>query len=136
MTRLHNRMAAHTHFLSALIGVVLGLFLYASILSSEVPITSLILDWRIILGGFAFGAIGFIFGVVFFWQFLGKVALRIQGWPFHIGDEVEVISGKQAGRTALVYEVWESRSQVRLEMGKLAATSFEDVFCAINVTRK
>lgn len=78
--------------------------------------------------------IGYFCGA-FIRMFVGGISARIQGWPFEVGDEVIVLAGKNKGQIARVYEVWETRGQVRLDLGREAKESVEDVFCAVLVTR-
>ena len=133
---LHNYFLAHTPIYSAAIGIVgtIGMFLKALHDGG-----ALIGDWHVIgwivLASIPIAAIGYIIGMIFIWMMLGGVAARIQGWPFKVGEELVILAGKEKGRMAKVYDVWEPRGQVRLELGDAAKDSFKDVYCAVAVTR-
>ena len=93
-----------------------------------------VIGW-IILAAIPIAGIGYIVGVAFIWMLLGGIAARIQGWPFEKGDEVVILTGQNRGRVTKIYEVWEPRGQVRLELGGEAKESFADVYCAVAITR-
>jgi len=93
-----------------------------------------VVGW-IVLAAIPAAGIGYIFGAAFIWGILGGIAARIQGWPFAKGDEVVILSGKDRGRVTRIYEVWEPRGQVRLELGDKARETITDVYCAVAVTR-
>src|SRR5690554_5532487 len=42
--------------------------------------------------------------------------LKRNGSPFHVGDNVTILAGRHRGRTARVYDVWEPRHEVRVEL--------------------
>ena len=63
------------------------------------------------------------------------MAARLQGWPFKIGDEVCILSGKHINTITRIYEVWDERGQVRLDLGEEAKNAVDDVFCAVTVCR-
>ena len=80
-------------------------------------------------------ALGVIFGVVCLWPPIGHRVLKFQGWPFQIGERVEVLTGPEARTVAQVYEVWQSRCEVRLDLGAEKAAEVQDVFAGTNLTR-
>jgi hypothetical protein len=82
------------------------------------------------------GLIGLILGVIFVWGFLCRIAARIQGWPFQVGDEVVILTGKHRNTETTVYEIWDSRGQVRVALGEEAKHAVKDVFCAVEVCRR
>ena len=100
---------------------------------------ALVAEWSaigwVLLAAIPVAGIGYIIGVVFIWMLLGRIAARIQGWPFVVGEEVMILAGKHKGRIAKIYEVWEPRGQVRLELGEQEKESVNDVYCAVVVTR-
>jgi len=132
----HHYLLAHTATFSIIVGVIGSIGLLLLTLHEE---GALVGDW-LMIGWIIFIAIpvagiGYIVGVAFIWMILGGIAAWIQGWPFSKGDEVVILSGKNRGRVAKVYAVWESRGQVRLELGDEAKESVTDVYCAVAVTR-
>jgi len=133
---LHNYLLAHTATFSAAIGVLAALGLLFFTLHDEGALTTRwpMIGW-IILAAIPIGAIGYIVGVVFIWMMLGGIAARIQGWPFKKEEEVVILAGKNKGTVARIYEVWECRGQVRLELGEDARKAVTDVYCAVAVTR-
>lgn len=132
----HHYLLAHTATFSIIVGVVgaLGLLLFTlheeGALMGQWPLVG----W-IMLAAIPVAGIGCIVGMVFIWMMLSGIAAWIQGWPFSEGDEVVILAGKNRGRVAKVYEVWEPRGQVRLELGDAAKKSVTDVYCAVAVTR-
>lgn len=72
-------------------------------------------------------ALGVIFGVVCLWPPIGHRVLKFWGWPFQIGERVEVLTGPEARTIAQVYEVWQSRCEVRLDLGAEKAAEVQDV---------
>jgi hypothetical protein len=132
----HHYLLAHTATFSIIVGIVgaIGLLLFVvykeGALMGEWPVVGWIFLTAIPVAG-----IGFVVGVAFIWTILGGIAARIQGWPFVEGDEVVILAGKDRGRVTKVYEVWESRGQVRLELGDEAKESLTDVYCAVAITR-
>lgn len=74
------------------------------------------------------------FGVVSLAALLGYFVALLLGWvvfgplyfarglkngaPFHVGDMVRVLVGKHRDRVVRVYQVWESRDQVRMELSE------------------
>jgi hypothetical protein len=79
------------------------------------------------------GFMGLVFGVFPTWMVVGSVVSRIQGAPFRKGDTVCVLSGKHKGKVTTVYEVWECRGQVRVDLGEELKKAVEDVFCNVAV---
>jgi hypothetical protein len=79
-----------------------------------------------ITGGIFFG----IFVVPFYrWQGARN------GAPFRVGDEVMILSRRHRGRVTRVYEVWEGRHQVRVELGEDAKKAVTDVLSYVEVCR-
>lgn len=132
----HHYIVAHTARISILIGMIVTVALALSEAHiHETWLWEWPLFWRMFLVTIPAAGIGYLTGVLFLWPVLGRIALWIQGWPFQEGDEVVLLAGKNRGRMAQVYEVWESRGQVRVELGKQARRKCTDVFCAVLVTR-
>ena len=90
----------------------------------------------IVLAAILAGLIGLILGVIFIWGILlSRFAAWIQGWPFKVGDEVVILTGKHRNTVTTVYEIWEQRGQVRVELGEDLKKSVKDVFCGVEVCR-
>lgn len=127
---------ARTAGISAAIGVLGAMALLLQVLRDAdalIPDTGTIL-WTI-LAAVPMAGMGWIFGMAFIWGILGRLAARVQGWPFRVGDEVCILSGKHIHTVARVYEIWEERGQVRLDLGEEAKNAVDDVFCAVAVCR-
>ena len=127
---------AHTAGISAGIGALCGVALLIQMLRKAdalIPDTATIL-WSIV-AAIPMAAMGWVFGMAFIWMILGHQAAKIQGWPFQVGDEVCILSGKHINTITRIYEVWDSRGQVRLDLGEEAGSAVEDVFCAVAVCR-
>jgi hypothetical protein len=60
---------------------------------------------------------------------------RINGAPFDVGDQVMILSGKHAGRVVRVYQLWEERAQVRVELGDAERKAVTDVYSETQVCR-
>lgn len=72
---------------------------------------------------------------LFVWPLAGRLVARLNGAPFAVGEVVEVLGGKDAGRVAEIYEVWPTRGQVRLRLGEERASAVTDVFSEHQVRR-
>ncbi len=69
---------------------------------------------------------------------LGVLLRRIEarnGAPFHVGDEVVILSKRFPGRITRVYQVWSERHQVRVELGDADRENVTDVFAYTDVCR-
>jgi hypothetical protein len=65
-----------------------------------------------------------------------SLAARMNGAPFRIGDSVRILSGPYRDRIARVYEIWEPRDQVRLDLDADARKKVTDVFSYTQVCRE
>ena len=86
----------------------------------------------------AFAVTGVLFGYISAMVVLGplyEVRARVNGAPFRVGDEVQILIGEHRGTVAKVYEVWAERRQVRAELGELARKDVRDVFGETSVMR-
>jgi hypothetical protein len=45
---------------------------------------------------------------------------KLNGAPFQRGDVVEILVGEHRGKRAQIYELWDERGQVRVDLGKAA----------------
>ncbi|HQY88284.1 MAG TPA: hypothetical protein PK402_06475 [Tepidisphaeraceae bacterium] len=84
---------------------------------------------------------GFLGVVVAFWPggWILSVPLRVIEWqngaPFQVGEEVVVLSKRFPGRIARIYEIWEERHEVRLELGEDEKLDFSDVLSYTDICR-
>ena len=53
---------------------------------------------------------------------------NVNGSPFHIGDQVEILKGSRRGEVVEVYDVWSPRFEARLSLGDKASEDFTDVY--------
>ena len=89
----------------------------------------------ILIAAILAGLIGLIIGVTVIWGNLSRIAARIQGWPFKVGDEVVILTGIHKHKVGKIYEIWEERGQVRLDLGEDLKKAVKDVFCTVEVCR-
>ncbi len=72
----------------------------------------------------------FVFGPLYYARGLKN------GASFRAGDRVRVLTGAHRDRVVRVYEVWESRDQVRVELGEQARRDATDVFSPHQICRE
>ena len=72
----------------------------------------------------------FIFGPLYFTR--GQK----NGAPFSVGDRVRILVGAHRDAVVRVYQVWESRNQVRVELGEQEKKDTKDVFSYYQVCRE
>ncbi|MEO0587684.1 MAG: hypothetical protein AAF078_08595, partial [Planctomycetota bacterium] len=58
------------------------------------------------------------------------------GAPFRIGDSVMILGGPHRGQVKRIYEVWATRSQVRVELSDIEREEVRDVLSDIAVRRQ
>jgi hypothetical protein len=94
--------------------------------------------WLVVLLPFA-ACLGAALGVFPTYGILGGLVLdwvaRRNGAPFREGDEVVILSKRFPGRVTRVYEVWNERRQVRVELGEQEREAVTDVFEYTDVCR-
>lgn len=70
---------------------------------------------------------------------LGILVCPIVHWlasaPFTVGDKVMILRGQRARKIAEVYEIWDSRAQVRLRLSDEERDAVADVFSYNEVVR-
>ncbi len=133
---MYRYVFAHSARISAGTGMIGALVLMLTGLHSEgvlVPNAG-VLIW-VVLAAAPMAVIGWMIGNIFWGMMLGRVVARLQGWPFAVGDRVQILSGKHKDTIALVYEVWAERGQVRVELGSASREKVKDVFCAVAICR-
>jgi len=114
-----------------------GLAVYASDLASLIlsqPAVSFWLACLVVLGaaiGWLCGGIAGAFILGPFYVAVGK----LNGAPFQPGDQVQILAGPHRDHVFRVYEVWEVRNQVRVDLGEKAVANFSDVFSSNEICR-
>lgn len=67
---------------------------------------------------------------------LFRLGSKLNGAPFHVGDEVRILIGPHKGRLVRIYEIWDSRHQVRVDLNEQARNGVKDVFSFVEVYRE
>jgi hypothetical protein len=106
------------------------------------PTLTLFSDWKyfllfavsVLLAPALFFFLSLLFAVIFVVPFY-RIADRINGAPFRIGDHVRILSGPHQGRLVKIYELWESRQQIRVDLDPNARKEVTDIFSYIEVCR-
>jgi hypothetical protein len=133
---LFNYALAHTFGISAGIGVIC---VFAWLFATFIPPQTLITDLPAALWGMLATipaiCLGWFFGILFIWPITFRIARALQGAPFRIGDHVWILVGKHKGTLTRVYEVWNERGQVRVELGADDHEAVTDVFCVVAICR-
>ena len=75
-------------------------------------------------------------GTMFIWGVLSFLSARIQGWPFRVGDEVVILTGRYKNTDTRILEVWEHNGRVRVDLGEDLECTGKDVYSAIQMCRK
>jgi len=133
---LFNYALAHTFGISAAIGVIC---VFAWLFTPIMPLQTLVTEWSAalwtVLATISAVGLGWFFGVLFIWPISFRIARALQGAPFHVGDHVWILVGKHKGTLTRVYEVWDERGQIRVELGADDKTAVTDVFCVVEICR-
>ncbi|MFQ5962438.1 MAG: hypothetical protein ACE5MG_13695 [Candidatus Methylomirabilales bacterium] len=82
---------------------------------------------------------GFLCALIIAWPIVGIISglqAELNGAPFHVGDRVRILVGPHRDRVVEVYEVWDERRQVRVELGEVERNQVEDVFSFGSVCRE
>ena len=85
------------------------------------------------------GLLGFFLAFLSGWFIFGPLYFdrgRKNGAPFTVGDRVHILVGVHRDAVVRVYEVWESRNQVRVELGDQEKKSVTDVFSYYQICRE
>lgn len=61
---------------------------------------------------------------------------RLAGAPFRVGDRVRILIGPHRDRIVEIYEVWESRRQIRVILDAESEREVRDVFSFTQVCRE
>ncbi len=84
-----------------------------------------------VLGGANIGAVG----AYILLHFLFRWRSWANGAPFAVGDRVTILTGPHADKTLTVYELWNERGQVLVDLGPEAKEQVKDVFSELEVCR-
>lgn len=83
-------------------------------------------------------ALGWSVALLTGWFVLGPIYYgrgQLNGAPYKIGDRVHILVGEHRDRVLTVYEVWESRDQVRVDLGEDAKRATKDVYAYSEICR-
>ncbi|QYY34563.1 KOW motif-containing protein [Ruficoccus sp. ZRK36] len=67
---------------------------------------------------------------------LFRICAKCNGGPFHKGDIVQIIRGKNAGKTGEIYEEWPTRNQVRIAIGLKEWKEADDVYSYVQIIKR
>ncbi len=82
---------------------------------------------------------GWFFAILGGWLILGPVYYAQGLWngaPYREGEYVRLLVGSHRGCVKRVYEVWDERHQVRVELGEGERARYADVFSYVEVCRE
>jgi hypothetical protein len=133
----YHFVVAHTPAIAMGLGVVgmIGFMIFIILDAAGGAWIADIWIWlRIVFTAIVFGLLGWILGM-FIYPILCIIAIRLQGGPFVEGDEVIVLTKPYQGVKTKIYEVWESRGEVRLDLGSDLKASCKDVFSTVEVCK-
>jgi hypothetical protein len=82
---------------------------------------------------FAYSSVIFAAFVMLPLYYLGR---RLAGAPFHVGDRVRILVGPHRDRVVEIYDVWESRCEVRVSLDAESKKDVRDVFEFTQVFRE
>ncbi len=77
--------------------------------------------------------LGALLGIMILGRLLYPVVYWLAGAPFAVGDKVMILRGPRKRKIAEVYEVWDSRGQVRLRLSDEEREAVADVFSCCEV---
>lgn len=72
--------------------------------------------------------LGALLGMLFLGRLFYPIVCWLAGAPFAVGDKVVILRGPRARKIAEIYEVWDSRGQVRLRLSEAEQKAVADVF--------
>jgi hypothetical protein len=79
--------------------------------------------------------LGALLGILILGRLFYPVVSWLVGAPFAVGDKVMILRGPRIRKIAEVYEVWDSRGQVRLRLSDEEHDAVADVFMCYEVFR-
>lgn len=132
----YRYLVAHTLAFTMTLGAVTAISLMLLALHAEGALAADVVVWLwILLMSVPAGLLGLILATLFPGPFLFQVAARIQGWPFTPGEEVVILTGRHKNMVTKIYEIWEERGEVRVDLGEDAKQNVKDVYSALAVCR-
>ena len=72
--------------------------------------------------------LGLMIGIFFIWVWVRLLILKNNGYPFKVGDVVKILKGPNRNKVVTIYELWDSRRQVRVYLGGEFKKNARDVF--------
>lgn len=111
-----------------------GIMAWVYFVPGNTPIRELLSWWSVLLI-LLMAPLGWFFGVVAVWPFVGSIASKINGAPFSEGDEVRILVGQFKDQIVRVYEVWKERGQLRVDFGEKAKKNMKDILFFYQVCR-
>lgn len=127
---------AHGFQLSAGIGVLCvasSLFIFCSL--ANVWSTQATTHWSIIVACLASFPLGWLLGAILLWPIVALVARKLNGAPYNKGDLVYILIGEKKHTISRIYEVWNERHQVRVDLGDSARQNINDVYSYHEICR-
>jgi hypothetical protein len=79
--------------------------------------------------------LGALLGVLILGRLFYPVVRWLAGAPFAVGDRVMILRGPRKRKIAEVYELWDSRGEVRLRLSDEECLAVADVFSCYEVMR-
>jgi hypothetical protein len=67
---------------------------------------------------------------------LDQYVTRLNGAPFQPGDRIRILVGPHRDCVVRVYDVWDSRSLVRVELGRSSGRTAEDIYSFTQICRE
>lgn len=115
------KIAANGPWISAHLGGLLSLIVGMRVFGTATDVAG----WIFFPAAYA---CGMALGNIFIWPWLRLLAFKYNGYPFKVGDRVKILSGKHCNKEGKVYDIWESRHQVRVDIGSERKELVDDVF--------
>ena len=63
------------------------------------------------------------------------MAYRRHGAPFKAGDWVRILKGPRQGQSVQIYDVWDERASVRVDIGEKEKTDVTDVVGYLDIQK-
>ena len=90
---------------------------------------------EVILAVAAAYGLGALLGVIVLGRLFYPLVSKLAGAPFSVGDRVIILRGRRKRRVAEIYEIWDSRGQVRLRLSDDEREAVADVFSYYEVMK-
>jgi hypothetical protein len=79
--------------------------------------------------------VGAVIGILALGPPLYQVCRILNGGRYRAGESVYILVGPHRGRVVTIYEVWDARGQVLVDLGEQAKREVKDVFEDLQVCR-